>query len=179
LFIKDEKVTRKMKTQTESLLHDKDMRKYLTEREVWTENQFDEIDWTSYDTAFKRMGPSRQTSIAKVCHKMWHIGVKHILYYHEPRPCCISGDKKEDGRQVMRCRSLDASLQKADSWEKVKTDMERWQLPNDFWAAIKKGLQFYIDHPLRRVKEDPKNRTPQPVSPFPHGFNQPRIMSFI
>jgi hypothetical protein len=45
-----------MKTQMAGQLHDKDMRKYLIEREIWTENQFDEIDWTSYKTAFKRMG---------------------------------------------------------------------------------------------------------------------------
>jgi fructosamine-3-kinase len=31
-----------MKTQIESQLHDKDMRKYLIEREVWTDNKFDE-----------------------------------------------------------------------------------------------------------------------------------------
>jgi hypothetical protein len=74
----------------------------------------------------------------------------------------------------MTCRSLDASLHRADSWENVKKDMAIWQLPNDFWTAVQKGLQFYIDHPLRRVKEDPYNPTPQPVSPFPHGFNQPR-----
>jgi hypothetical protein len=86
LFIKREKVTSKMKTQMAGQLHDKDMQKYLIERELWTENQFDEIDWTSYETAFKQMGRSRQTVIAKVCHNMWHTGVKHTLYYHEPRP---------------------------------------------------------------------------------------------
>jgi hypothetical protein len=59
-----------MKTQIAGQLHDKDIRKYLIEREVWTENQFDEIDWTIYETAFKRMGRSRQTAIAKVCHNI-------------------------------------------------------------------------------------------------------------
>jgi hypothetical protein len=44
LFIKGDKVTSKMKTQMAGQLHDKDMRKYLIEREVWTDNQFDEID---------------------------------------------------------------------------------------------------------------------------------------
>jgi hypothetical protein len=84
LFIKGDKTTSKMKTHMASQLHDKDMRKFLIEQEVWTENQFDKIDWTSYETAFKRMGRSGQTSIAKVCHNMWHTGVKHTLYYHEP-----------------------------------------------------------------------------------------------
>jgi hypothetical protein len=74
----------------------------------------------------------------------------------------------------MTCRSLDASLHRADSWEKVKKDMAIWHLPNDFWTAVQKGVQLYIDHPVRRVKEDPHNPTPQPVTPVPHGFNQPR-----
>jgi hypothetical protein len=34
----------------------------------------------------------------------------------------------------------------------------RYMMPyisEDFWTAVQKGLQFYIDHPLRRVREDP------------------------
>jgi hypothetical protein len=120
------------------------------------------------------MGRSRQKSIAKLCHNMWHTGVRHTLYYHEPRPCCMCEKEKEDWRRVMTCRSLDASLHRADSWEKVKKDIASWQLPNDFWTAVQKGSKFYIDHPLRGVNEDPHNLMPHPVSPFPHGFNQPR-----
>jgi hypothetical protein len=40
----------------------------------------------------------------------------------------------------MTCRSLDATFHRTDSWEKVKTDMAIWQLPNNFWTAAKKGL---------------------------------------
>jgi hypothetical protein len=119
------------------------------------------------------MGQSRQTAIAKACHNMWHTGMKHTLYYHKPRPCCMCEEEKEDWRHVMTFKSLDASLHRADSWGKVKKDMAIWQLPNDFSTAVQKCLQFYIYHPLRRGKEDPQNSTPQPVSPFPHGFNQP------
>jgi hypothetical protein len=86
----------------------------------------------------------------------------------------MCGEGKEDWRHVMTRRSLDSSLHRADSWGKVKKYMAIWQLPNNFWTALQKGLQIYIYHPLRRVKEDPQNPTPQPVSPFPHGFNQPR-----
>jgi hypothetical protein len=148
LLIKGDNVTSKMKTHMENQLHKKDMRKYLIEREVWTENQFDEIDWTIYETAFKRMGRSRQKSIAKVCHNMWHTEVKHTLHYHEPRPCCMCREEKEDWRHVMTCRSLDASLYRTDSWEKVNKDMAIWQIQNDFWTVLQKGLQFYIYHPL-------------------------------
>jgi hypothetical protein len=88
----------------------------------------------------------------------------------------MCGEEKEEWRHVMTCISLDASLYIADSWEKVKKDMAIWQLPNNFWTAVQKGFQFYIDHPLRRVKEDPQNPMPQPVSPFTHGFNPPHSL---
>jgi hypothetical protein len=86
----------------------------------------------------------------------------------------MCGEEKEDWRHFMTCRSLCTSLHRADSWKKVNKDMVIWQLPNDFRTAVQKGLQFYIDHPLRWVKEDPQNPTPQPVSQFPRGFNQAR-----
>jgi hypothetical protein len=119
------------------------------------------------------MGWSRQTSIAKVCHNMWYTGMKHTIYHNEPRPCCMCGDDKEDWRHVITCRSLDASLHRADSWEKVKKDMAIWQLPPDFWTTVQKGLQLYIDHPQQRVQDDPQKPIQQPVSPCPPGFNQP------
>jgi hypothetical protein len=51
--------------------------------------------------------------------------------------------------------------------------MSIWKLANDFWTAIQKGLQLFIVHPLRWVREDSQNPTPKPATPFPHGFNQP------
>jgi hypothetical protein len=74
----------------------------------------------------------------------------------------------------MTCRSLVASFHRADSWEKVKKDMAIYQLPNELCTPVQKGLQLYIEHPLQQVKEDPRNPIPQPLSPCPHGFNQPR-----
>jgi hypothetical protein len=70
---------------------------HRTRGEVWTEMQVEEIDWSSFETAFKCMGWSHQ-----VCHKMmWHTGVKHTLYYNEPHPCCICGDDTEDWMHII------------------------------------------------------------------------------
>jgi hypothetical protein len=61
------------------------MRKYLIQQEIWTDRQFEGIDWTSYGIAFKRMGRSRQTEIAKACHNLWYTITKHNQYYGETR----------------------------------------------------------------------------------------------
>jgi hypothetical protein len=69
LFIMGIKITRKIKEQLQSQVHDKSMRKYLIQQETWMRRQFEGIDWTSYGTACKRMERSRQTEIVKACDK--------------------------------------------------------------------------------------------------------------
>jgi hypothetical protein len=68
LFIRGMKVTGKMKEQLQKQVHDSTLRKFLIEKEIWTGQQLDGLDWKTYDAAFKRMGKSRQTAIAKACH---------------------------------------------------------------------------------------------------------------
>jgi hypothetical protein len=87
LFIMGSKTTSKMKGQLQSQVHDKSMRTYLIQREMLTDRQFEGIDWISYGTAFRRVGRSRQTAIAKACHSLCHTSTKHNQYYGE-YICC-------------------------------------------------------------------------------------------
>jgi hypothetical protein len=41
----------------------------------------------------------------------------------------------------MSCQSTYAELLRADSWSKLKKAMEKWNIPNDVWMAIQKGMQ--------------------------------------
>jgi hypothetical protein len=154
LFIMGTKITGKIKGQLQSQVHDKCMRKYLTQREIWTDRQFEGIDWTSYGIAFRRMGRSRQTSIAKACHNIWHTSKKHNQYYGETRGFFMCGNAQEDWRHVISCRALYADLNRANSWEKVKKAMTIWNLPPDVWTAVQKGIQFYIDNPNKRKLQE-------------------------
>jgi hypothetical protein len=123
------------------------MRKYLMQRGICTDQKIEVIDWTSYGTAFRRIGRSTQTAIANACHNLWHTSKRHNQYYGETRGCCVYGNTQENCRHFILCRSLDADLNRADSWEKVQKAMTIWKLPPDFWTAVQKGIQFYIDSP--------------------------------
>jgi hypothetical protein len=70
LFITGIKITSKMKGKLQSQVYDKSMRKYLIQREIWTDRKFEGIDWISYGTTFKRMRRSIQTAIAKACQNL-------------------------------------------------------------------------------------------------------------
>jgi hypothetical protein len=117
LFITGSKIASNMKSQLQSQVQNTSMRKYLTQREIWTDQQFEGIDWTSYGTAFRRMGRSRQTAIAKAYNNLCHTSMKHNQYCGETRGCCMCGNAQEDWRHVISCRELDADLNRADSRE--------------------------------------------------------------
>jgi hypothetical protein len=151
------------------------MRKYLTQREIWTDQQFEGIDWTRYGIVFRRMERSRQTAIAKACHNIWHTSTKHNQYYGETICCCMCGNAQEDWRHVLSCRALDADLNRADSWEQVQKAMTIWKLLPDFWTAVQKGMQFYIDNPnKRKIQEENEPPTPQAPAPFQPTLNNAR-----
>jgi hypothetical protein len=80
-------------------------------------------------------------NIVKLCHNYWNTGSRHVKLYGGYRPCCLCQETKEDWRHILNFPSLDASYHQDASWQKVKKDMQMWQLPEDFWTAMEKGLQ--------------------------------------
>jgi hypothetical protein len=88
----------------------------------------------------------------------------------------MCGNLQEDWRHVISCRALDADLNRADSWEKVKRAMTIiWKLPPDFWTAVQKGIQFYIDNPHKRnLQEENEPPIPQAPAPFQPTLNNAR-----
>jgi hypothetical protein len=145
----------------------------MTQREIYTDRKFEGIDWTSFGIAFRRMGRSRQTAIAKACHNLWHTITKHNQYYVKTRGCCMCCNAQEDWRHAMLCRALDTDLNRADSWEKVKKAMTIWKLPPDFWTAVQKCMQLYIDNQKSRTLQE-ENEPPTPQAPAPAPF-QPTL----
>jgi hypothetical protein len=51
-------------------------------------------------------------------------------------------------------RSLDAALDRADSWEQVKKAV-KILTPPDFWTATQKGIQVYVKNPNKREIQEP------------------------
>jgi hypothetical protein len=74
LFIRGVKITSHMKERLTRRLLDGDMEIYLMDKENWSRQNFDSINWRGYGTAFKRLTRSRQTAVAKACHNLWHTG---------------------------------------------------------------------------------------------------------
>jgi hypothetical protein len=69
-------------------------------------------------------------------------------------------------RHVITCPSIDVGLHRADSWAQLQKTLKRWKLPNDFWTAVEKGMQYYVTAPKKA-----KDRT-IPTTPFSATWNR-------
>jgi hypothetical protein len=116
LFIKGSKVTSDMKNQLTSQMHDDNMRSFLIQKESWSSQIFDAIDWHSSERALRWLSKNRQMNVVKLCHNYWHTGSRHVMFYQGERPCCFCQDTKEDWRHILNCPSLDARYHQEASW---------------------------------------------------------------
>jgi hypothetical protein len=133
-------VTIDMKNQLTSQMYDDNMRSFLMQKESWSTQIFDAIDWNSSERALRRLSKNQQMNVVKLCHNYWHTGSRHVRFYGGERPYFFCHETKENWRHILNCPSMDASYHRDASWKKVKKDMHMWILPADFWTAIEKGL---------------------------------------
>jgi hypothetical protein len=164
------KVTSNWKERLTKQLLDIDLQEYLMQKEQWSMHSFNKICWKRHKTALKRISKAHQSKIAKMCHNLRHTGARHELWYGEEKPCCMCG-YHEDWRHVLTCKSLDAELIRADSWSKLRKQMDKWCLPSAMWIAMENGVQHYT---LNLLKHDPDKIPPESPSPFGTTFHTPR-----
>jgi hypothetical protein len=65
LFIQGSKVTSDMKNQLISQMHDNNMRSFLMQKESWSSQTFDAIDWHSSERALRRLSKNRHQRTGK------------------------------------------------------------------------------------------------------------------
>jgi hypothetical protein len=109
LFIQGSKVTSDMKNQLTLQIHDDNMLSFLIQKESWSIQIIDAIDWHSSEQALRRLSKNLQMHVVKLCHNYWHMVSRHIRFYGGERPCCFCQDTKEDWIHILNCPSLDAS----------------------------------------------------------------------
>jgi hypothetical protein len=81
LFIQGSKVKSNMKNQLTSQMHDDNIRSFLIQKDSWSSQTFDAIDWHSSEWALRRLPKNRQMSVVKLCHNYWHTGSRHVRFY--------------------------------------------------------------------------------------------------
>jgi hypothetical protein len=54
---------------------------------------------------------------------------------------------EEDWIHILTCLSIDACMNREESWTNARKEMAHWKLPNDFWTAMEKGLYGYTRAP--------------------------------
>jgi hypothetical protein len=162
LSLRGDKLTSQYKYKLKTQLHHKALTACIKEKEYWNKKTSNTFNWSTCGTDFKRLSKNRQINVSKACFNYWHTGARHTTFYQEERPCCFSNNKKEYWKHILTCGSLDANLNRAASWTKLKQSMEVWHLPNDFSTAMEKGVAHITNH------EGTANNSPLPFTVSTH-----------
>jgi hypothetical protein len=65
LFIRRTKITGNIKYHLTSQLTHPKLRAHIMAKEEWSDLTFDKVDWSDFETAFKRLSKNRQTAVIK------------------------------------------------------------------------------------------------------------------
>jgi hypothetical protein len=94
LFIRGSKVTSNTKNQLTSKMFDGNHRAFLMQKESWSPETFDAINWNDTKRDLKRLSKNRQMNVIKLCHNYWHTGSRHATFYGGFRPCYFCQETK-------------------------------------------------------------------------------------
>jgi hypothetical protein len=143
LFIQGTKNTSGMKQQQASQLSEEKLKDYVIEKKKCTLHTFASVTLRDYKIAFKRLSKNRQVNISKACFNLWHMGRENGWYYGGKKSGCMCNSPEEDWIHILTCPSIDACMSREESWAKARKAMAQWNIPNDFWTEMEKGLHGY------------------------------------
>jgi hypothetical protein len=83
LSLRGGKLTSQYKDKLEKQLHDKALTAFIKEKEYWTQQTVDTVNWNAWGGAFKRPSKNRQINVSKACFNYWHIGARHTTFYQK------------------------------------------------------------------------------------------------
>jgi hypothetical protein len=63
--------------------------------------------------------------------------------------------QEEDLIRILTCSSIEAGMNREESWAKAMKTMKHWKLSNDFWTALEKGVHGYTRHPVGGAIDTP------------------------
>jgi hypothetical protein len=128
---------------TKLLHHDKTLQTFIRERESWTQQTFDTVNWIACETVqhssgfretAKSMHPTH-TSITGIQGQDIQSSMKNHAHV-----VSATMTRKIGNTYILTCESMDANLNRAASWAKLEKSMEAWHLPQGFWIALEKGI---------------------------------------
>jgi hypothetical protein len=63
--------------------------------------------------------------------------------------------QEEDWIHILTCPSIEAFMNREESWVKARETMKHWRLPNDIWTALDKCVHGFTRRPAGGAIETP------------------------
>ena len=134
-FHKDQVVTTKVGQKIRDIIHSKPLRKYIQQKESWTDEVFDSVDWPAFERCMKKLSIHKRINVTKYIFNWQNTGRQKQLFEmwradcddREPQDvgqCPMGCGEHEDSQHYLQCtklrnaRAIDQSLGMLQKWMK-------------------------------------------------------------
>ncbi len=105
----------------------------------WNSNEFQEVDWQAFHSAYKTMSRSHRISIMKLTKGIWNTNTQNKKYYYESPLCPICKSQDKSWAHVFRCKNEVAETFRLQELKKLSSQLLQC-IPKEVHSAIITGL---------------------------------------
>jgi len=101
----------------------------------WNSNEFQEVDWQAFHSAYKTMSRSHRISIMKLTKGIWNTNTQNKKYYYESPLCPICKSQDKSWAHVFRCKNEVAETFRLQELKKLSSQLLQC-IPKEVHSAI-------------------------------------------
>jgi len=137
-------VTKNVKGDIRSAVHDKEMKKFLIKKYGWSESTFKDIDWISHAACLIRRPSVYVTAIMKLIHRWQPTNQKTACYSKDNKSDkCILCGSLETQHHYICCQEEYYKLARKNEWLGLKAKMKRWKVYDEIWFSMWIGMESW------------------------------------
>ena len=141
-------ISKDLKREIGVAMHDKRLKKFLLKKYGWTDNVFQNIDWTPTQTNLNRKPTIYTTAVIKLLHRWQPTNLRCAWYKRGATGsnCDLCGET-EVQHHYMKCSDQVFKQARKNGWLKLKKALKGWDINNEIYTAMWQGCQSFCDDP--------------------------------
>ena len=157
IIYRDQVITTKIGPKIRDILHSKPLRAYVMEKEDWTEDIFNSVDWQAFERGMQKLSIHKRINVTKYIFNWQNTGRQKQLFedgramQEERNPqivgtCPMGCGEHEDSQHYLRCTKLQDSKAIDQSFGEVRNWMRKHHTHKELEIILLTGLRHWTTH---------------------------------
>lgn len=117
--------------------HGKALKEYMIQKEGWTENTYQLIDWELYQMYTSKKSIHTLTNTVKMMHGWQHVGKQKMQFNANTKEAqCLYCGRTEDQHHYLTCTDAEWKQKRGKIWHSLKERLRQLKTSNDIIAIL-------------------------------------------